>query len=451
MKKSINTSGDSMKYSKEWTEAKCDKYDYLIAAFSGMSAGIIDIFFVGMPGNSALGNWTDIQADNLVKKFAKTVGWNPREGKEDSIASAIGFLEKKFPVNYDHAHTVAVNGALKMAPNNHHYKSLAHSPDIVGLFFSILDQFQGKSSFLSDGQIIRIDSNPQNLGLYGNTLPAKLFCGFCNWIGHIMSDLAGSSGGRGNISGRGSGVSIPFMELFQICDFGELQVGKNRQTLATVMTQVFQNGYDLRFGATMSTPVLLNELMIRVLWMIKKKFFERKDWKECIPSKKHADLRMMLIVGNATLCVIDGADAAIRSGRNTVTLILRLNIIGWTRLIILVFKELKIRYGNKVIESLSQLLAEIGSTLTANECRLINEYYERMRIIDEEISILLAQFEDMINKEYIIIHGELELAFNSNLNSFDQAKYSERLAESCKVSNDKIIRNKNDLDDFFLN
>ena len=67
MKKSINTSGDSMKYSKEWTEAKCDKYDYLIAAFSGMSAGIIDIFFVGMPGNSALGNWTDIQADNLVK------------------------------------------------------------------------------------------------------------------------------------------------------------------------------------------------------------------------------------------------------------------------------------------------------------------------------------------------------------------------------------------------
>ena len=26
-------------------------------------------------------------------------GWDPKKGKEDSIASAIGFLEKKFPVN----------------------------------------------------------------------------------------------------------------------------------------------------------------------------------------------------------------------------------------------------------------------------------------------------------------------------------------------------------------
>ncbi|WP_147295837.1 hypothetical protein [Romboutsia weinsteinii] len=74
-----------------------------------------------------------------------------------------------------------------------------------------------------------------------------------------------------------------------------------------------------------------------------------------------------------------------------------------------------------------------------------------MRIVDEEISILLAQFVDMINKEYIFIHSELELSFNSDLSSPEQAKHSEKLAEACKVSNDKIIRTRDELDDFFLN
>ena len=37
---------------KEWRNAKCDKYDYMIAAFCGFAAGLIDSFFVGTPGNS---------------------------------------------------------------------------------------------------------------------------------------------------------------------------------------------------------------------------------------------------------------------------------------------------------------------------------------------------------------------------------------------------------------
>ena len=51
------------------------------------------------------------------------------------------------------------------------------------------------------------------------------------------------------------------------------------------MTRVFQEGYDARFGVTMSIPVLIQELMIRSLWVIKKRYFEKKDWKECIQLK----------------------------------------------------------------------------------------------------------------------------------------------------------------------
>lgn len=439
-----------MKYTEEWTQDKCDKYDYFIATFSGLATGFIDVFFVGAPGESVLGTFTDKQADNLVKQFAKITGWNPREENKDNVASAIGFLEKKFLVNYDQAHSVAAGGALNMAAKNHHYKSLGHSPDIVGLFFSILDQFQGRSSFLSDGELIRIQSDTQNLQLYGNNLPAKLFCGFVNWIGHILSDMAGSSGGRGSVSGRGSGAPIPFMELFQLCDFGELQVGKHRQTLATVMTQVFQEGYDLRFGVAMAIPVFVNELIIRALWVIKQRFYHKKDWKDCIPSQKYADLRMMLIVGHSTLCLMDGADAVIRSGGNAVYFILRLNIIGWVRLVILVFKELRIRYGNQVVPVLKKFLKEIEGTLTSIECKIINAYYERIQILDTQLDILLSQFTDMVNREYLLIYGEIDAAFNNELSASEQALHSEKLAEYCKVSEDKIIRTREDLDAFFL-
>ena len=78
-----------MKYTDEWTNEKCDKFDYLISVFSGITTGLIDIFFVGVPGKNILGKWTDSQVDKAVMNFSKMVGWNPKEGQENNIASAI--------------------------------------------------------------------------------------------------------------------------------------------------------------------------------------------------------------------------------------------------------------------------------------------------------------------------------------------------------------------------
>lgn len=123
----------------------------------------------------------------MVKKFARFTGWKPRAGNENNVASAIGYLERTFRVNYDQKNSVEVGGAVKLSTKNHHIKSLAHSPDVVGLFFSILDQFQGKSSFLDNGKIIRVDTSGGDFELKGGNFPAKLFSGFANWLGHIMS------------------------------------------------------------------------------------------------------------------------------------------------------------------------------------------------------------------------------------------------------------------------
>ena len=77
----------------QWANDKCDKYDYLISVFCGAAAGAIDVFFVGMPGASKAGKIADATADEMVKGFARMMGWKPGVGGASNPASAIGFLE----------------------------------------------------------------------------------------------------------------------------------------------------------------------------------------------------------------------------------------------------------------------------------------------------------------------------------------------------------------------
>lgn len=428
----------------DWANDKCDKYDYLIAAFCGATAGLVDVFFVGAPGQTKLGGFTDAATDEIVKKFAKMIGWSPRAGNEDNVGSAIGFLERKFKVNYENSSTKSVNGLFQMSTKNHHYKSLAHSPDIIGLFFSILDQFTNTASFLSDGQLIRIDTSDSNFELRGSNFVSKLFCGFCNWIGHIMSDVAGSSGSRGKgLTGRGTGLPIPFSELFLLCNFGSFQVGKDRQTLAVIMTRAFQEGYDARFGAAMAIPVLLEELMIRVIWAIKRHFYGKKDWKECIPTKEHADLRIMLIVGNATLCLIDGADAAIRSGGNALVFVLHMNLVAWTRLLLLVFKELRIRYGPTIDEAVGNFLGSIGFS----EKYALKQYYQRLNTLNKQMEEQLKQFIDGVEKEYKeFVAGVEYVMIAENGTPAERMKKSREIAEHYGIPSNRIMHSTAELD-----
>lgn len=389
---------------------KCDKYDYLIATGCGVIGGLVDIFLVGSPKDSVLGKWTDKQVDNAVMTFAKKMGWSPKAGNETNIASAIGFLERKYKVNYDQRHTSDVGNMFNMSTKNHHMKSLSHSPDIVGLFFSILNQFTSTSSFIADGQIITIET--ETFELKGNNFISKLFCGVANWFGHIMSDIAGSSGSTGN-GGRGTGVVMPFYELFGFCKFGKFNVGKDKQDLATIATRAFQEGYDFRFGMAMAIPVVITELSIRLIWAIRRYFQFQKPFKECIPTNQHADLRVMLLFGHGTLCVMDGIDAGVRSGGNFLLFFMRLNLVGWARFTMLVLKEICIRVGlvngleqhilaykqiNEVLVLYLKELEKIDIALFKKETEIYNQLVEKftqLRSEKEWNTYLLSVYEEL--------------------------------------------------------
>lgn len=396
------------------TKDTCDKYDYLVAVACGAVGGLIDIFMVGTPGNSVLGNWTDSQVDHAVMSFARKRGWNPRPGNENNIRSAIGFLENGsassgfhgFKVNYDQAKSPDVNNLFKIAPKNHHMLSLAHSPDIIGLFFSVLNQFTSTSTFIAGGELITISTDTYEL--QGNNFIARLFCGVANWFGHIMSDIAGSSGAID----RGSGIVMPFYELFGFCKFGKFRVGKDKQDLAVIATRAFQEGYDFRFGMAQAIPVIITDLSIRLIWSLRKHFQYKKPIKECIPSAKHDDLRIMILLGMGTLCVMDGADAAIRSGGNFVAFFTRMNLIAWFRFSILVLKEVFIRIGLK-----DSLQAVVDAYKRINEALFV--YLKELEQID--IALFKKETEEYNCITQIFLSAKSDQELNVMLlNSFER-------------------------------
>lgn len=351
--------------------ANCDKFDYMIAGTCGLIGGLVDVLFVGVPGEGALTNLTDKSIEKIQGNFADFLGFDEKEAikkyenykyrKINDLKNGKGsgpieieryisqrktqFIENKFKVNYDQTTTNGVkngtNGHVKnLKTKNHHVKSIGHWPDFVGLFFSIMDQFTSKSHFVDGGSVVSIDT--KTFKLHGRTFIAKIFAGFVNWLGHLMSDIAGSNSSiaKGN---RGSGIPIPFFGLLQFIDVGEF--GQHRQSFAKVAVQVFEQGYDFRHGMALAIPVMVTELLTRIMWTFKRRFSHGLTWGECLPSANNPELRRMLLVGHGTLCIVDGVDAALRSGGEMINFMLRANLIAWARFGSLALKELRASYG----------------------------------------------------------------------------------------------------------
>lgn len=344
----------------------CDRLDYALACACGIISGLIDILLVKTPHEGIIGETTD----QLFDKAVIALAGKKKNGEERSIASAIAFFENKAKVTYDQAKTQEITKHLAdgftdtikhLSTQNHHAKSLSHYPDIFGLISSICNQFTNTSTFLDTGKgrITIINGSDSTLELQGNTLPAKIFSGFVNWLFHCISDVAGSSGNRGPGAGPGTGLPIPFTEFFQFCNFGKLKNEKGQnQTIATVMVKVYEEGYDLRHGVSTSVPVLVNDLLLRAVFVIKQHFYEDVSWTDLLRKKNEDKLQRMISVGTGALCLLDLSEAAITSWGNWVVFFSHLNISAWNRLAIQGVKELHI-LSDREMHNIEMIESEI--------------------------------------------------------------------------------------------
>ena len=383
---------------------ECDITDYILSVASGALFGIIDIFLVGKPGETPLGDITDNWFAERTKDFAKLCKWDST--KDDSLKSAIRHLEKQFKIPYDQSVGGSVfKELIDLTPYNHHFKSLAHNPTLLGLFFSILNQFTNTSSFVSNGELITLNNSEESFELAGHNIPSKLFCGFVNWIGHLISDMSGSSSSQG----RGMGIPSPIWSWTNDIIAIKRQIGipasEFDKTINELALQIFKEGYDVRFQTAQAIPVFINEMIVRVFYCVRRaiKYFsvtQKEDrsfkplWKTCEPFS-NATIKRMLTVAHGAFCLVDIGDATIRSfvtgggNFNFKEFFMRLNIVGVGLFTISLYGGVKC--GIKRSETKENLY------FFKREKLIIEDYIKELRYLSEiyDDKLLLTFIDDL--------------------------------------------------------
>ncbi|QBO37097.1 hypothetical protein EQG49_11850 [Periweissella cryptocerci] len=372
--------------------SKLEKKDYAFAAVVGIIMGLVDAFLVGSitDGNNPLtknaqGKLSK-EVDNLYASVVQKMGRNIKineilANKNDYIASqakkglqpsskkleqfdslvdiaknadrkkAIGYLEKHFKVNYDasnNAHVLSGN-VTGINASNHHLLSLSHDPGPMGLIMGIFDQLTNKSTMIgTDGSIVRVvTDNASSLSGEGNIIK-RIIDAVVNWFGHTMSDVAGTSGSVG----RGAGLPVPFYAITQELQFGKFDANGSEMNAAGLAESLYKQGYDVRAFTAQAIPVLVAEVLVRLYWAFKQKFYYGKTWKESLPIGNKPDLAKLLLVAIATFETIDVADAIMRNGI-TPAILFRLNFGG---LVDLGFRSIQVaRNYSKHIKHLQKL------------------------------------------------------------------------------------------------
>lgn len=440
----LTTLNETIKSIKD-LKPNCDKLDYILAASSGALCGVIDIFLVGKPGESPLDEITDKWFANRTMDFAKLC--HPKHKDFDSLESALRFLEKEFKVPYDQT---GLGDAGKVVydlnAKNHHFKSLAHNPSLLGLFFSIIDQFTNSSHFVSDGQLISLEKADEKWELRGNNISSKLFCGFTNWIGHLISDVSGSQSSA-RVGKRGMGIPSPLWtwtnDIIAIKAKLNLPVTETDKAMNQLALDIFKEGYDARFQTTQAIPVFINEMLVRLIYSVRRlfKYFSdtRKEersvslmWQRCEPFS-NPTVKRMLTIAHGTFCLVDIGDAVggsfvVGGGTfNAVEFVLRLNVVGVGRFAISLYGE--------TTRAFSYNFAKKEADFASRETVIVKNYIEGLKILS-------LKYDD---KFLLMFIDDFEKS-DAYTEAFEK---SVSLAKLRDVPSDKILKDKDAIDKYF--
>lgn len=332
-----------------------DRFDYAVAACSGIIAGLIDILFVGELSIDRANEWGNQKVEDFVISIAKKSGYQGND-----LAGAVEYLEDRNSIAADKV-TNAFGGGKQ-----HHLRDFSHHPTPVGLFFSLLTQFTGKVYGTDVTGVFKIEPlSESDFYLIGKDIPQKLTFGIITWFFHMASDMAGSSGSIREGS-HGTGLPGPLVSLLKELSalpifrhtnskgYKEFSVWISKLFNGTLLANRDQNGkiieavkFDLRteigLGRELgrqAIPVVINECVVRAFYFIRRLLGELKEkdvrnitelekisWKNTLPVKNRTIVRM-LTISTVALEVLDLADATLRSGGNLGMFILRVNFVG---------------------------------------------------------------------------------------------------------------------------
>jgi len=275
-----------------------DKFDYILAASSGIITALMDVLWVKGISIEDAAKWGEKEAVDFVKEVARSkAGFTG-----DDIGAAIRKLEEKFGLVTD-SNKDDFGGGLR-----HHLNDFSHHPSVVGLMFSILSQFTEKA-FGTDQHGIFIIKDVVNKELIGKNVQDKLTKGTIIWVFHLISDLAGSS----SSPGKGTGIPGPLLSLFKelasLPIIREIRINYQKENrkdeeidLATFISRIFSGTYlakydengkmikgtPIRFDmrtemgvlsqiGKQAIPVLANECIVRGFYFVRRICNELKN------------------------------------------------------------------------------------------------------------------------------------------------------------------------------
>ena len=415
----------------ELLSSQADKWDYLVAAASGILCSMLDILWVG---DFSLENgraFASDKVDGFIVKTAKLLGF---EGND--LNDAVKFLEEKFPIPSD-GNTPDFGGGLQ-----HHLRDFSHHPTIVGLIFSLLTQFTGRSYGTDVNGCFKVAPVLENSKMFiGKDIPDKLFKGTVVWLFHLVSDMAGSRRTAG-ITG-GTGIPGPILslakELSALPIFQNVKIGDNMLSIflskvfnGTIFAQHDENGkiikdtviqFDLRgeLGAIaelgkQAIPVIANDCLVRSFYFVRRLAIELKrlncfaigdirikdiDWDSVKPYGNPTVTRM-LTISSAVFSTIDIAEAVISQ-----KIFVAVNYVGVGRFAIAIGSEITNYLKVRNVKQIKKMYEDIRrNTFTETGNNIYSRIFSDMDI--GKFGITLEQTEILYNLELFKIDNDIK-------------------------------------------
>lgn len=400
---------------------KAEREDYIVAAAIGTFSGVLNIFWQKRFDLFEAHTWGRKKIENFVFNVAKDSGFKP-DGKD--LKDAIRFLEDMFPLASDKL-TPEFGGGLQ-----HHLRDFTHHPSPVGLLMSILAQFTGKGYGTDTSGAFVILDLPAD-ALIGKTFPEKVFYGVIIWAGHLVSDMAGSSGALG----EGAGIPGPILSFLK--ELSALPVFKNEgadNAFSKWVSKLFNgtlirdtNGNPIRvdfrteFGVadqilSQTKSVIANECLVRGYYFLSRlkdelsrndvhswKDLDRIDVKRLIPTNKRSLTRMLTISSSMFVLTnlgIAASKAALASKGDTERfaneLLLNLNFIGIARMSVAIASDSKY-----IAEDLKDYLNK-----RTKEMNAFTEDFKLLRLNDREARLLFSYQTIAIKKDIELTKNE---------------------------------------------
>lgn len=253
-----------------------DAFDVSIAALAGLVGAAVDILLVGIPQKTHEGLKAGLLSNYIRDYFDKVFPEEEMQKLANSKVSKVPFDAQ------DNRHTtIHVEG---LSAYYHRLLQLGHDP-LIGFIFGVADILSGRMTTIDKtGRIVS-----QVMENYADRRESDVFTALAKQVLHLKSDVTTSMG-----------LPVPLMSLFNLLQFGS--IGEEEQTIAEIVQGMYYEGYDFIHFCSMSVPVMLTEVIVRIGYAVKR-IKEGNSIKDSIPfslnRERHPKLETMLFIAHA--------------------------------------------------------------------------------------------------------------------------------------------------------